>query len=74
MTSTAWRDGYGTVVEVHHGTPEVCPDGEVRTWHDVTVTDDEYAADPAVMAFRIGTDDLANLGNVLRGIAMAVTS
>lgn len=74
MTSTVWRDGYGTVVEVHHGAPEVCPDGEVRTWHDVTVTDDEYRVSPPTLAFRIGTDDLAELGNVLRAVAEAVTS
>lgn len=72
MTSTVWRDGYGTTVEIVHGTPEVCPDGEVRTWHHVTVTDDEYAADPPLLAFRIGTDDLAELGNVLRAVAKAV--
>ena len=74
MTSTVWRDGYGTAIEVHHGTPEVCPDGEVRTWHEVTVTDDEYAQRPPTVTFRIGTDDLSDLANVLRGIAAVVAS
>ena len=74
MISTVWRDGYGTVVEVFHGAPEVCPDGQVRTWHDVTVTDGEYGPDPTVVGLRMTAADLAELANVLHGIAEAVTA
>lgn len=72
MTATLWEDGYGTRVEVWHGTPEVCPDGQVRVWHDVTVTDDGFSADPTVLGFRVGTADLAELGRMLQAVAEAV--
>jgi hypothetical protein len=71
MTSTVWRDGYGLTVEIVHGTPEVCPDGAVRVWHDVTVWDDDAPAD--AIAFRIAPAALAELGNVLHAVAKAVT-
>lgn len=74
MISTLWRDGYGTTVEVHHGAPEVCPDGEVRTWHDVTVTDGEYYAEPTVVGFRMTSADLAELGGILQAIGAEVTA
>ena len=73
MTSTVWRDGYGTMVEVHHATPEVCPDGVTRTWHHVTITDDEYAADPAIIWISLQASDLAGLAEVLQAVAAAVT-
>ena len=74
MISTVWRDGYGTMVEVFHGTPEVCPDGEVRTWHTVTVTADEYAEAPDGVSMRLQADDLAELAEVLQSVAAAVTA
>jgi hypothetical protein len=72
MISTVWRDGYGGSVEVHHGTPEVCPDGQVRTWCTVVVTADEYRVGAPAVELRLQAADLADLAEVLQGIA-AVT-
>jgi hypothetical protein len=71
MTSTVWRDGYGTTVEVHHGTPEVCPDGQVRTWCTVVVAEDDAPAD--AIELRLQPADLADLAEVLQAVAAAVT-
>jgi hypothetical protein len=73
MTSTVWRDGYGSMVEVHHGTPEVCPDGQVRTWCDVVVTADEYRVGAPAVELRLQASDLADLAEVLQAVAAAVT-
>jgi len=73
MTSTVWRDGYGGSVEVHHGAPEVCPDGQVRTWCDVVVTADEYTVGAPSVALRVDAADMAELAEVLQAVAAAVT-
>ena len=67
MISTVWRDGYGLSVEIIHGTPEACPDGAVRIWHDVVIRDDDAPAD--AVELRLSPEDLAELGDVLRRIA-----
>jgi hypothetical protein len=74
MTSTVWRDGYGGHVEIMHGTPEVCPDGQVRTWCTVTVTGDEYRVGAEAVELQVQPADLADLAAVLQAVAAAVTS
>jgi len=73
MISTVWRDGNGGTVEVFHGTPEVCPDGQVRTWCDVVVIADEYTVGAPAVELRLRPADLADLANVLQAVATAVT-
>jgi hypothetical protein len=62
------------MVEIFCAKPEVCPDGVTRTWHHLTVTDDEYAADPAIVGFSLQAADLADLAEVLQAVAAAVTA
>lgn len=72
MRATLWRDGWGTSVEVAYAGPEVCPDGEVRRWAEVLVTDDEHAADPTLLTFRVELHDLAELAAMLAEVAGTV--
>jgi hypothetical protein len=74
MTSTVWRDGYGGSVEVFHGAPEVCPDGQVRTWCDVVVTTDGYTVGAPAVELRLQASELAELADVLQAVAAAVTA
>lgn len=69
MRSTTYRDGYGTTVELHYAEPHVCGDGEVRTWIDIAVTDDEYGAGGSVIELRLQPSDLRELAAVLVAVA-----
>lgn len=71
MRSTTYRDGYCGTVELNYASPEVCPDGEVRTWIDVVVTEDEFTVGANAVALRLQPDDLRELAAILVEVADA---